>query len=216
MKKILFAIMLTLATGSLSYSHAASAPKHRYQPQGIEAFSDTTSADTSTAVASSYDDDADDDDAPQYSKYSTTRYSDPFDYVGNMFGTGGVVVICILCLVFGLLLIFSPFILLFLVIRLLMRRHDDRVRLAEMAMEKGQPIPESEKGIDRQSDEYLVKRGLRNAFLGGGLCVMFLIWDSDFLAGIGALVLLYGLGQAVIGALPAIKEYLKKRQDRTE
>ena len=214
MKKILFAIMLTLATGSLSYSHAASAPKHRYQPQGIEAFSDTTSADTSTAVASSYDDD--DDDAPQYSKYSTTRYSDPFDYVGNMFGTGGVVVICILCLVFGLLLIFSPFILLFLVIRLLMRRHDDRVRLAEMAMEKGQPIPESEKGIDRQSDEYLVKQGLRNAFLGGGLCVMFLIWDSDFLAGIGALVLLYGLGQAVIGALPAIKEYLKKRQDRTE
>lgn len=57
---------------------------------------------------------------------------------------------------------------------------------------------------------------MRNAFLGAGLCVMFLIWDSDFLAGIGALVLLYGLGQAVIGALPAIREYLKKRQDRTE
>ncbi len=215
MKKILFAIMLTLATGSLSYSNAASAPKHRYQPQGIEAFSDTTSADTSTAVASSDDDDADEDDS-QYSKYSLTHYSDPFDFLGNVFGTGGMVVICILCLVFGLLLILSPFILLFLLIRLLMRRHDDRVRLAEMAMEKGQPIPESEKGIDRQSDEYLVKRGLRNAFLGAGLCVMFMIWDSDFLAGIGALVLLYGLGQAVIGALPAIKEYLKKRQDRTE
>ncbi len=215
MKKILFAIMLTLATGSLSYSNAASAPKHRYQPQGIEAFSDTTSADTSTAVASSDDDDADEDDS-QYSKYSLTHYSDPFDFLGNVFGTGGMVVICILCLVFGLLLILSPFILLFLLIRLLMRRHDDRVRLAEMAMEKGQPIPESEKGIDRQSDEYLVKRGLRNAFLGAGLCVMFMIWDSDFLAGIGALVLLYGLGQAVIGALPAIKEYLKKRQERTE
>lgn len=219
MKKILFAIMLTLATGTLSYSSAASAPKHRYQQQGIEAFSDTTSVDTATTAASSYNDanDADDDDEDsQYSKYSTTHYSDPFDYFGNLFGTGGLLVAVILCVVFGLVFLLAPFLIIFLIIRLLMQRHNDRVRLAEMAMEKGQPIPESEKGIDRQSNEYLVKRGLRNAFLGGGLCAMFLIWDSDFLAGIGALVLIYGLGQAVIGSLPTIKEYLKKRQDSVE
>ncbi len=218
MKKILFAIMLTLATGHLSYSMAASAPKHRYQ-QGIEAYSDTTSVDTAanagTGVDDEYDDGGDDDDAG-YSKYSMKHYSDPFDYFGNVFGTGGVLVVTILCLVFGLLMVLSPFIIVLLVIRLLMRRHDDKVRLAEMAMEKGQPIPESEKAVDRQSSEYLVKRGLRNAFLGAGLFAMFMIWDSDFLAGIGALVFLYGLGQAVIGALPTIKEYLKNRQGRLE
>lgn len=90
-----------------------------------------------------------------------------------------------------------------------MRRHNDRMKLAEMAMEKGINVPESDRPIDKQSDEYLVKRGLRNAFLGAGLCAMFAWWDADFLAGIGALVFFYGIGQTVIGSLPAIKNWWK-------
>ena len=62
-----------------------------------------------------------------------------------------------------------------------------------------------------QSEEYLVKRGLGNAFLGAGLCAMFAWWDVDFLAGIGALVFFYGIGQTVIGSLPAIKDWWKNR-----
>ena len=92
-----------------------------------------------------------------------------------------------------------------------MRRHNDRMKLAEMAMEKGINVPESDRPIDKQSDEYLVKRGLRNAFLGAGLCAMFAWWDVDFLAGIGALVFFYGIGQTVIGSLPAIKDWWKNR-----
>ena len=80
-----------------------------------------------------------------------------------------------------------------------------------MAMEKGINVPESDRPIDKQSDEYLVKRGLRNAFLGAGLCAMFAWWDADFLAGIGALVFIYGIGQTVIGSLPAIKDWWKNR-----
>ena len=56
-----------------------------------------------------------------------------------------------------------------------------------------------------------LKRGLRNAFLGAGLCAMFAWWDVDFLAGIGALVFFYGIGQTVIGSLPAIKDWWKNR-----
>ena len=33
--------------------------------------------------------------------------------------------------------------------------------------------------------------------------------DADFLAGIGALVFFYGIGQTVIGSLPAIKDWWK-------
>ena len=202
--------MLALATGTTTLSLAASAPKHRYQP-GIEAYSDTTSVDT--VVSDNIDDDVDN---SSYSKYSMGNYSDPFDYFGNVFGKGALVVIVILCLVFGLLIVFAPFIIILLIIRYFIRRHEDRVRLAEMAMEKGQPIPESAKSIDKQSNEYLVKRGLRNGFLGAGLCAMFLIWDADFLAGIGALVFIYGLGQAVIGSLPTIKNYFKSRSSQAE
>ena len=101
--------------------------------------------------------------------------------------------------------------LVFLVIRYLIRRHNDRMKLAEMAMEKGINVPESDRPIDKQSDEYLVKRGLRNAFLGAGLCAMFAWWEADFLAGIGALVFFYGLGQTLIGSLPAIKDWWRNR-----
>ena len=74
--------------------------------------------------------------------------------------------------------------------------------------------------LDSMPDNVLVKNGLesarkapvwRNAFLGAGLCAMFAWWDADFLAGIGALVFFYGLGQTLIGSLPAIKDWWKNR-----
>ena len=85
------------------------------------------------------------------------------------------------------------------------------MKLAEMAMEKGINVPENDRPIDKQSDEYLVKRGLRNVFLGVGLCVMFACWEADFLAGTGALIFFYGLGEILIGSLPAIKDWWKNR-----
>ena len=48
------------------------------------------------------------------------------------------------------------------------------MKLAEMAMEKGINVPESYRPIDKQSDEYLVKRGLRNAFRVVFVCAMWL------------------------------------------
>lgn len=216
MKKILLAVMLTLVTGTTSLSWAATSPKHRYQP-GIEAFSDTTSIDTAVPnIAIPDDADDDDDDDKAYSDYSMRHSSDPLDYLGNVFGKGGLVVIVVLCILFGLTIILAPFILAFFLIRYCIRRHNDRVRLAEKAMESGQPIPEGVRGFEVQSDEYLVKRGLRNAFLGIGIWVMFAIWGADFLAGIGALVCFYGVGQAVIGSLPAIKEYFASRKNKVE
>lgn len=172
----------------------------------LEAYSDTTSTDTA-----SYDDFDNDDNRAYHSKYSLGNYDDPFDFIGSVFGSGMLSAMVIFCIIFGLLFVFAPLIIFILLIRYLVRRHNDRMKLAEMAMEKGINVPECDRPIDKQSDEYLVKRGLRNAFLGAGLCAMFAWWDVDFLAGIGALVFFYGIGQTIIGSLPAIKDWWKNR-----
>ena len=54
------------------------------------------------------------------------------------------------------------------------------------------------KPIDRQGDEYMWKRGVKNSAIGFGLMVMFSFWNADALVGIGALVLCIGIGQMVI------------------
>lgn len=240
MKKVILALALMMSIGATQVTWASAAPKHRYHPttqqvdkqtpatqqadkqaasvqqkankddEALEAYSDTTSLDT-IAEDDSY---ADDDDARTYhSKYSMGNYDDPFDFLGSVFGGGTLAFVIFLCILIGLLFVFAPLIIIFIIVRYLMRRHNDRVKLAEMAMEKGINVPESQRPIDKQSNEYLVKRGLRNTFLGLGLCAMFAWWSSSFLAGIGALVGIYGVGQVVIGSLPAIKDWWNQRQN---
>lgn len=219
MKKAILALALIMSMGLTQVSWASSAPKHRYHPatqqvdnEPLEAYSDTTSNDTA-----SDNDVMDDDDAPTYhSQYSLGNYDDPFDFFGSVFGKGTLVFMIILAMLIGLAFVFAPLIAIILIIRYLMRRHNDHVKLAEMAMEKGVNVPENERPIDRQSNEYLQKRGLRNAFLGAGLFAMFSIWSAEFLAGLGALVFFYGLGQAVIGSLPVIKQWWNGRHGKSQ
>lgn len=231
MKKIILALALTLGTVSGVSSWASSAPKHRYHStpvatevaddknsdkndakSAIEAYSDTTSLDSATDEDDTYASDADDDNGTN-NLYSPKNYDSPFDYFGTIFGKAGLVLVVLFFVVIGLAFLFAPFIIIYLIIRYLNRRHQDRVKLAEMAMEKGINVPEETRPIDKQSDEYLQKRGLRNAFLGAGLWAMFSIWNAEFLAGLGALVMFYGLGQIVIGLLPAIKQRLGGKRD---
>lgn len=237
MKKAILALALVMSMGATQVSWASSAPKHRYHPttqqvdqqnpqdkaadgktasadqkasaqddEALEAYSDTTSSDSAINDACDYDD------AHAYhSKYSLGNYDDPFDFIGSVFGSGMLSAMVIFCIIFGLLFVLAPLIVCILLIRYLVRRHNDRIKLAEMAMEKGINVPENDRPIDKQSDEYLVKRGLRNVFLGAGLCAMFSWWNVDFLAGIGALIVFYGLGQTIIGSLPAIKDWWNNR-----
>ena len=97
-----------------------------------------------------------------------------------------------------MLVLLAPFIIIILVLRYLVREHNDRVTLAEKAMETGQPIPDELMAVDKQSDEYLHRRGIRNIWIGIGMALMFGIWGSDMLTGIGLLVLCYGIGQIMI------------------
>jgi Flp pilus assembly protein TadB len=178
MKKAILTLALIMSIGATQVSLASSAPKHRYHPttqqvdkqaspaaakqedkqaaagqasaaqddEAIAAYSDTTATDTSD-----YADVDDNDNRSYHSKYSLGNYDDPFDFIGSVFGGGALSVIIIFCIIFGLLFVFAPLIIVFLVIRYLIRRHNDRMKLAEMAMEKGINVPESDRPIDKQS-----------------------------------------------------------------
>lgn len=198
MRQLLAVILLAF---TLSASSASAAPKHRHSPkteaaisdtthhdEGIEAYSDTTS----TAITESQD---------SIIEEGRPRCLSPFEapFLGleDTIGGGVIVAIIVLVTVF-LIFVVLPIVVLILIIRYFIKRHNDRVMLAEKAIAAGQTIPENLKPVDKQSPQYLYKRGVSNLAIGVGLALMFLLWGSSTLAGIGVLVACYGLGQLLI------------------
>lgn len=202
-KLLIFVLMMTLGTMVVNAQ-----PKHRHHAVAaqtavaadttakdeIEAFSDTTSvAEENSTVPRVYvDDDFD---------FVSDNFEDIPDWLVNFLGGSlGVVggIFLILMLIIAVFLALAPFIAIVLILRYLIRRHNDRVMLAQKAMETGQPIPEELVPTDKQSDEYLRRRGIRNIWIGIGMGMMFGIWGADMLTGVGVLVLCYGIGQVMI------------------
>lgn len=202
-KLLIFVLMMTLGTMVVNAQ-----PKHRHHAVAaqaavaadttakdeIEAFSDTTS------VVAEEDYSADEDMVSPPVSFDF----DDFDDFNNMpewvlkLVGGSIGMLGILAAIFTIFVLLLPFIVAVLVLRYLVRRHNDRVMLAQKAMETGQPIPEELMPTDKQSDEYLRRRGIRNIWIGIGIAMMFGIWGADMLTGVGVLVLCYGIGQVMI------------------
>lgn len=177
----------------------------------IVAYSDTTGAASDTqAYAGSHDDDA----VPG-SDEIYNNVSDPFQliaYLADLGGIGGVL-IAIFFVLLCLLVVLSPFILVGLVLYFGLRSRNQKYKLAEKAMEKGQPIPqELLRGAD-MSSEILWRRGIKNICLGLGLAVFFYILGAGPLAGIGWLVFFCGVGQAVIARTSAGRRNKRENDD---
>ena len=161
------------------------------------AFSDTTSATTYSFDEANSTDDANS--AVNDSPLNFSHYDNPFAWFATLFTAGfGGIVLALLVIVVVFTFIFAPFIILFMILRYLMRRHNDRVELAEKAMEAGVYVPEHLRPVSRQSDDYMWRKGVKNASIGFGLMVIFFFWDIRFFAGIGGFVLCYGIGQMLI------------------
>ena len=215
MKQKLIAIALML---SLSASASLAAPKHRHH-QKTEAVQqkDTTAQDELVAYSDTTSIDEEEDEATTTTTTTITHSNSPWDddgpfsWLGPLTGSvGGILIVCLMLLIL-LIIALSPFIILALILRLIINRHNDRITLAEKAMETGQPIPEELKPIDKQTDDYLWSRGIRNVAIGAGMFIMFWIWKSTMLSGLGALVLCYGIGQMVIARTSA-----NKNRDRND
>ena len=185
MKKVLIVLtlMLTLGMGA-----QAAAQKHRHTPRGtelvdttkhnsaVDAFSDTTD----TAGVNYFDDEDFDEDEQIKRGISTV-----FDHLDNE-GMWAAVVVPIVAIIIIFLL--APLLIIIAIFYFVNKNRKDKMKLAQMAMEKGQPIPD--KFLNEQptevDDEY--QKGLRQCFVGVGLAIFLGFAAHEIGFGIGALV----------------------------
>lgn len=200
MKQYLIAIALMLA---LSLNAEAASQKHRHTARteqvdstknnqdAIEAFSDTTS---------SSKEDAEDD---QYithrhrTTYTTSsdvrELKEVMESVGGIFGPMLAVGIVAFVVIFFLL----PLLIIVTIIYFVNKNRKERYKLAQMAIQNGQPIPDdilkSKLSSSSQGSDY--QTGVRQMFTGVGLAIFLGIIIGKIGIGIGALVFFIGLGK---------------------
>lgn len=172
--------------------------------EGIEAYSDTTSTSTAQKDSIVNLDDMDDDWDHEVPNNSFDRFVESI--ITGTAGAGAIF-LAFVVLIILLFVCLAPFIFVILLIRLLVKNHNNKVRLAEKAMETGQPIPEEVKPAQSESADYYWRRGVRHVALGIGLALMFWFMKNGAqLCGVGLLVACYGAGQV----------YISKKTNRQE
>lgn len=202
MKKYLIALTLLLALGT-NDPVAAQTQKSRQQHElvdstkqhaGLEAFSDTTDAYEDSIIAASTNShvsvDWDGEDAQEaFGGFMRQLKAD--DIAGMFFVLAVVLIVFVISplVIFGLLLFF------------IFRNRKQKMKLAQMAMQNGQPIPDQLLN-ERQGttdDKYAYQSGMRQLFLGIGLMIFLGFTVGKIGVGIGALVFFIGLGKVIIG-----------------
>ena len=195
MKQCLIAIAMVL---TLSMNASATAQKHRHTPRteqvdttknnqdAIEAFSDTTNAANA--------EDAEDD---QYieSRRTTTHqvsgFPDFFDHLDGKDVAGMIFVLLVILIMF----LAAPIGIIIAIFYFVNRNRREKYKLAQMAMQNGQPIPDQllKENAAMNKDDY--DTGLRQMFTGVGLAIFLGIIIGKLGIGIGALVFFIGLGK---------------------
>ena len=194
MKKVLFTLALLL---TLSMGMQAAGQKHRHTPRSeqvdstkndsVEVFSDTTST----------------------TNYSTNVWEDEdedFTYTGMIHNAlsdmrgkdvaGMFFVLCVLLIIFVL----APVFIIIALFYFINKNRKEKMRLAQMAMQQGQPIPDGllkDKDGDFDNSDY--QRGMRQCFVGVGLMIFLGFAAGTVGFGIGALVFCIGLGKVFAG-----------------
>lgn len=199
MKKTLVTMMMLMA---LLMGAEAMAQNHRHTPRAqeelvdtgyqgaIEVFSDTTTvADSAAASTDSWDDEEDE-------FYRSTLK----DLLGDMSSkdlTGIAIVLGSLFILFVL----APVLIIIALFYFINKNRKDKIKLAQMAVQQGQPIPEQllENKQETVNDEY--QKGLRQCFVGVGLMIFLGLTAGEVGFGIGALVFCIGLGKIVAGKM---------------
>lgn len=234
-------IITVIASLMLCLSLPTDAQRHRHHPgatttttkvdnkatqkadsaNAIEAFSDTTSAiadvDT-TSTNATYTYDMDDDD------WEESFRDIPFKLMSQIFSFGiWGIVIFLLILVFAFAIMLLPLVLLALIVRWFIKRHNDDVARnanAQSFFNNTTANPADNASAESTGDatnnptaipqptaapasktpapiDYWAK-GVKNTSIGIGLVIMGMLIKATALVGIGFLVACYGIGQIVI------------------
>ncbi len=204
MKKYFIALTLLLTLGA---SAPTAAQTHKKQAQKelvdssstgdeFEAFSDTTlaSADSDTTASSTRSTittyaDWDDEDKIEVNMDRFFKRMDADNLVGMAFA---LVVILII-------FIFSPLVIFGLLLFFIFRNRRQKMKLAEMAVKNGQPIPDQLLRDQPSDAKDAYQSGMRQLFLGIGLMIFLGFTVGKIGIGIGALVFFIGVGKVAIG-----------------
>lgn len=158
---------------------------------GIDAYSDTT--DTAVAVI------------PQGATYSVSMDSDSMEEVARrMMGFTGEAAIAIVAIL--VIFFLAPVGVLALLFWFIYKNRKQKLRLAEMAMAKGQPLPDSLAPGRLEPAELVWRKGIRNVSIGLGLACLFAFMEWGWAIGIALFVAIYGGGQMVIARTSAAKK----------
>lgn len=201
MKRYLIAIAMML---TLSLTAGAAAQKHRHTPRteqvdttqnnqdAIEAYSDTTSTDTASYTGRSSVSWTQSDSLSEEETKEVLR--EVFGGFGGIFGSGialGMVAIVVIFLLLPLLFVIAIIAIFYFV----NKNRRERYKLAQMAIQNGQPIPEEflKQTSSTVNDDY--QAGIRQMCLGVGLAILLGFMIEEVGVGIGALVFFIGLGK---------------------
>lgn len=157
----------------------------------LEAYSDTTDVADDTTVVSRH--------------HRIGGYTNSIDDVNNIFervfgiGVGGMAAgMVFVLLVLFILFVLAPVIILIVLFYFINKNRKQKMKLAEMAMKQGQPIPDQLLVEQKETDSELWQKGLRQTFLGVGLLAFFGYVGSTLGIGVGILVTVIGLGKLAI------------------
>ena len=157
----------------------------------LEAYSDTTDVADDTTVVSRH--------------HRIGGYTNSIDNVNNIFervlgiGVGGMAAgMVFVLLVLFILFVLAPVIILIVLFYFINKNRKQKMKLAEMAMKQGQPIPDQLLVEQKETDSELWQKGLRQTFLGVGLLAFFGYVGSTLGIGVGILVTVIGLGKLAI------------------
>lgn len=189
---------------ALSLNAEAASQKHRHSARteqvdstkdkqdAIEAFSDTTSSAAS--------EDAEDDQYISHRHRTTyTTSSDVQEFKEVMESFGGVIgpMMAVGIIAFIVIFFLLPLLIIFVIIYFVNKNRKERYKLAQMAIQNGQPIPDDIlKGkASSSSGDNDYQTGVRQMFTGVGLAIFLGFIIGKVGIGIGALVFFIGLGK---------------------
>ena len=201
-------LMFTALTLALTLTANAASQRHQHTPRkvnttivvnadsssvGISAFSDTTSIDQ--AADSGNIDSVIAKSGNNY-QVSMNLASDHSKSIKDSVFEGLSDMLWLVCIVF-IIFIVAPIGILIVILVFIYKNRQQKLRMAEMAIKNGQPIPQ-ETTQPTVINEDLWTKGVRQLCVGIGLIILFSIIKVSLGIGIGALVACIGGGKLVI------------------
>ena len=196
MKKYLIAMTMLVSLGMVQLTAQAQQTKEEQElvdstsKDALEAYSDTTVDKTydSTVVSSQH-------------RIGGNNHvildSFPDSFLNNI-GIEGLMGMGFVLMVVVIIFVLAPVLILAVLLFFVYKNRKQKMKLAEMAMKQGQPIPDQLLVEEKDSEGDLWQKGLRQTFLGVGLLAFFGYVGSTLGIGIGILVTVIGLGKLAI------------------